>query len=113
MTDPTPLYIYPFDRWSEYRDVFRRAKTASSELAKISLQPKEAHPGCQRIVALNEHPPFASEYALVRRLGNELPQELALVILRWYCGVQDDSRVFTHEQWLSRVLGVAVKGVVG
>lgn len=108
-----PLYVSSLDAWRPYSRVFRRAKQSDPRLARIQLQPTEAPAGCQRLLAFGDHPDFAAEYALVRKSPEELDRSgLAVVLLRWYCGVQKDSRVFTHEQWLSRVLGVAVKEVV-
>lgn len=107
-----PLYVSSLESWSSYRDVFRRAKQSDKQLSSIQLQPTEATPGCSRLLAFGDHPDFVAEYALIRKSPEELDKSgLASVLLRWYCGIQDDSRVFTHEQWLSRVLGVAVKEV--
>ena len=112
MTDP--LYVSSMNAWRPYSQVFRRAKQGDTRLARIQLQPTEAFAGCGRLIAFGDHPDFVAEYALVRKSPEELDRSrLAVVLLRWYCGVQNDSRVFTYEQWLSRVLGVAVKEVVG
>jgi hypothetical protein len=107
----TPLFIHPYPAWVQYRDIFRRAKAADPALAKVSLQPTEAHPACQRLIAFGDHPDFVAEYALVRRKPAELTETLASQILRWYCGVQDDSRIIGYEDWLGRVLGREVKEV--
>ena len=111
MTDP--LYVSSLDAWRPYSQVFRRAKQSDPRLARIQLQPVEASPGCKKLIAFGDHPDFCAEYALVRKSPEELDRSnLAVVLLRWYCGVVEDNRVFGYEQWLSRVLGVAVKEVV-
>lgn len=110
MTDT--LYVSSLDAWRLYSQVFRRAKQSDPQLARIQLQPTEASPGCGKLIAFGDQPDFVAEYALVRKSPEELDRSnLAVVLLRWYCGIQNDSRVFTHGQWLGRVLGVAVKEV--
>lgn len=107
----TPLYVNSMDTWKEYRDVFRRAKTGDRELAKLTLQPAQATPGCQKMLAFREHPDFVAEYALIRRAPSELSVDLASQILRWYCGLQEDKRIIGYEGWLSRALGANVREV--
>src|SRR5690606_25862307 len=87
-----PLYVSSLDAWRPYSRVFRRAKQSDPRLARIQLQPTEAPAGCQRLLAFGDHPDFAAEYALVRKSPEELDRSgLAVVLLRWYCGVQKDS----------------------
>jgi hypothetical protein len=109
----TPLFIYPYPAWVRYRDIFRRAKATDPALAKVSLQPQEASPACQRLIAFGDHPDFVAEYALVRRSPEELAAspQLTQAILRWYCGVQEDKRIIGYGDWLGRVLGREVKEV--
>jgi len=108
----SPLYVSSLDAWRPYSQVFRRAKQSDPQLARIQLQPTEASPGCGKLVAFGDHPDFCAEYALVRKSPEELDRSnLAVVLLRWYCGVVDDNRVFGYEQWLSRTLGTNVKEV--
>jgi hypothetical protein len=106
-----PLYIHPYPRWPEYRDVFRRVKVSDPRLRDMQLQPTPAEPECGRLLAFGEHPPFVAEYALIRRAPKELGPDLARAILRWYCGLADDKRIIGYEDWLSRVLGMDVREV--
>lgn len=107
MSDLIPLYVSSLDSWAQYRDTFRRAKQLDPRLARFQLQPTDAHPGCQRLVAFSDHPEFCAEYALIRRSPAEFTEKLALDILLWYCQIKDDPRIFGYEQWLGRVLGQA------
>jgi hypothetical protein len=111
----TPLYIHNFGAWPQVRDVFRRAKQQDASLARVQLQPIEAVPGCGKLLALGSHPDFVAEYALIGQGFEKKPdaERLALVILRWYCGLEDDSRIITYDKWLGRVLGRGVKEVAG
>lgn len=101
----TNLFVYPFDRWPEYRDAFRDAKQTDPRLASVKLLPVRAHSGCGRVLALGKVPPFASEFVVVRKKPGDLPGEVVAHLLRWYIGLDDEPRASSVADWLSLALG--------
>lgn len=63
MTDFEYLNIYPWDSWPEWQD---RVKAAKASLdTGIKVVPREARPGCGKVLAFAE-PPFTCEYGLIQ-----------------------------------------------
>lgn len=109
MTMPTDLYFV--GPWDRYRDLFRRAKQQSPELASIQLQPTTAFPGCGRTLAFGDHPPFACEYILIRREPEKLLQKDCVDILEWYLQRRQEPRAITMSGWLSKIFNREVREV--
>lgn len=103
MTMPTDLYFV--GPWDRYRDLFRRAKQQSPELASIQLQPTPGFAGCGRVLAFGDHPPFACDYILIRREPEKLLQTDCVAVLEWYLQKRQEPRAVTMAGWLSRTMG--------
>lgn len=99
------LNIYPWGMWEQYRDIFRKAKQGSTRLVDVVLQPVEAKPGCGRLVAFGERPPFAAEYIVVRKKPGEFDLALAERLLDWYVGNHKEPLATSVAGWLSITLG--------
>lgn len=95
------IHFYPWDKWTQYRDVIVQAKNATGYTEKVV--PVEGIPGSMRIVAV-EVPPFLCDYALVKS-GTV---EGFTAALQWYFGLRDDPRVITVQKILSKIMGSEV-----
>lgn len=109
MTTPTDLYFV--GPWDRYRDIFRRAKQQTPELASITLMPTPGFPGCGRVLAFGDHPPFACEYILIRREPGKLLQSDAVGILGWYLGFRKEPRAVDMAGWFTRVFEREVREI--
>jgi len=63
VTDFEYLNIYPWSLWPEWQERVKEAK--GSLETNIKVVPREARPGCGRVLAFEE-PPFACEYGLIQ-----------------------------------------------